>query len=265
MNNETLKLLNKLRKEKNPDFFLIVKMCMDPSFALATYEEEIINGIYYDKNVISNYILNNNFLEFLCISDLNEIFNNSNLIALHFFLTKVEEIYEIIKENNFNKRKSIKFLKKYMNDVNVDLIDNMLEKAKVYDISSSSLARCKILNTLNKIFQKNALSNLMKKDINDEDFILNKMIEMPDIIYSIACSNEFLDIIDKKLLKENLSETQVNEIIKVLDFSFMAIVTNDEKVSNENKKSYDMIWANSLRLKLEEKRQKNIIYFPRKY
>ena len=105
----------------------------------------------------------------------------------------------------------------------------------------------------------------MKKDINDEDFILNKMIEMPDIIYSIACSNEFLDIIDKKLLKEDLSETQVNVIIKVLDFSFMAIVTNDEKVSDENKKYYDMIWANSLRLKLKEKIQKNIIYFPRKY
>lgn len=214
MNNETLKLLNKLRKENNPDFFLIVKMCKDPSFALATYEEEI---------------------------------------------------YEIIKENNFNTKKSIRILEKYMTDVNVDLIDNMLEKAEVYDISSSSFARCKILNILNKDFQKNALSNLMKKDINDEDFILNKMIEMPDIIYSIACSNEFLDIIDKKLLKEDLSETQVNEIIKVLDFSFMAIVTNDEKVSDENKKYYDMIWANSLRLKLKEKIQKNIIYFPRKY
>ena len=74
-----------------------------------------------------------------------------------------------------------------------------------------------------------------------------------------------LDIIEKKLLKEDLSETQVNEIIKVLDFSFMAIVTNDEKVSDENKKYYDMIWANSLRLKLKEKIQKNIIYFPRKY
>ena len=45
----------------------------------------------------------------------------------------------------------------------------------------------------------------------------------------------------------------------------MAIVTNDEKVSDENKKYYDMIWANSLRLKLKEKIQKNIIYFPRKY
>lgn len=265
MNDDTLKFLSKLKKENNPDFFLIIKICKDPSILLATYEEEIIDGIYYDENVITNYILNNNFLKFLCISDLDKIFNNTNLIALHFLLIKVEEIYEVIKEYNFKKRKSIKHIKKYMNDIKVDLINNIDEKAKEYDIFLSSLARNKIINALEKIFQDNILSNLMMKDIHDEDFILNKMVDMPDIMYSIACNNKFLQIVEEKLLKEDLSEFQINEIIKILDFSFMLIFNNDPKISQENKNNYNMLLANELRIKLEEKKQKNVIYFPRKY
>lgn len=240
--NELELFLKKIKTENSSNYFLIMKFYKMPNTLLYSTKEEINSGIYYNKDTFNNYSKNKDFLIFLKIYDFSN-YNYYELVSLKKLLQNIKIENELVEE--LKSKTNIYLRNKYYNEIMPELLkEEILIRAQTEEITSEKFP------FTNTIYPNSAITK------------------------SLLCDNRFLDIVEKRFLKEELSDRMIEDIIYILSFS-IRIKTNGyvairelgvkECIDNKLKVSFDEIRAKELIKKLSNKNEsKKIIKFERK-
>ncbi len=255
------KILKEIEKESKLDFFLFASFFLYPKETLTTKENQY-------------FILNDNFLKFLVKCLENKDFLNkldakliTNLLGLLRDWKDYIEYYQEILRNpdfqNFCENKSwrnnyqnmfspIELLSIISNYENVGWIYRL---NKDYDVENANLNLIKDL--INKII---TVKNEKRIDFYSKEIIIQKIInddyndkyscylnkyKVEELIHTIMCDNDFLDICSILLTKKLDDEIIIN-IIKILKAS-IGLKTLDYKIDFNFAYYYQLIDKNKLK------------------
>ena len=255
---EIYKFLNEI-SNNNPNLYLkFYEFYIKPSISLGRANSYDAN--YYKHGNIKYFILNESFFEFLSLCMQDHTFNSK---CDYNSLKKIENIIIdtllIINNYTVSKPRSItKFLSKKKSEW-VLKFNYLIENADI-DVSSIYSIDVKLLNQLltinrhmSKIFKENHILNIgfdrknflnqIKEDdydFNMRDTLLYNIRNNAKIMYSLVCSNEFMNIVETKLIGKYLDTKIVNNIIIILETSIYIKTLRYDKIDDLDFK-YDLI------------------------
>lgn len=248
MTRELNNFFTALEKENPYDYFLIKKFHYNPKTIFNKTIDDIENKKYFDINIVYKYMFNNNFLRYLDIVFKNDDYiSNLGYCVLESLNKLLKYSSELIRINLENDASYIDLYKLIRSRITHRVLykDNKInEKMKNCDkellekVSRTMEINSKVQYSLvirPKEEKEDILIRIENDDYEDDTnavlFIHSYNSDV--IINSLYCENRFLDIIENKLLKIDLENNIINNIIDIL-YASIKIKTKDYTYINGN-------------------------------
>lgn len=236
---KTKELLNKIKELDEYKYFLYYKLYLNPS---SVFNDEI------ECEILEKYIGDENFLDFISsVYEDDDFCNNLSYDTINF-------IHKIL----------------------IDLSDNYINKIMINSLikSTETLLRITHRRTIGLLNRREQLYELIENDdYNSTDFYLNRFVYTPDdIVDVLTCNNNFLDLIENKIINGNIDKVVIDNIINILyrSIEFKTYTYNQKDYKNykipvEEIKEFDVLRAQDIIKKLNKIRRKTKITYFNKY
>lgn len=228
-----------IKKLDEYKYFMYYKLYLNPS---SIFNDEI------DCEIIEKYISDKNFIDFI-----NCIYHDDEFCAKLSYDT-INFIHKILMET----------------------VDNYSDNTKINSLirDTEIMLRISYRKTIGLTNKREHIYKLIENDDYDgTDFYLNRYVYTPDdIVNALTCNNDFLDLIENKIMKGNLDKIVIDNIINILyrSIELKMYIHNKKDYQNykipvEEIKNFDVSKAKNIIKELNKIRRRTKITYFNKY